>query len=41
MFISYYGSAADHERARAVESTVLVLQVYAENAVDYTLGVKF
>ena len=38
IYIQYYGSAHDHERARAVDSTVLALQVYFENATDCPLG---
>lgn len=38
VYIQYYGSAHDHERARAVDSTVLALQVYFENATDCPLG---
>ncbi|CAB3408544.1 unnamed protein product [Caenorhabditis bovis] len=38
MLQSYYGSQADHERSRAVDSTVLVLRVYYECAEDITLG---
>lgn len=40
MFIPYYNSSADHERTRAIDSTVLVLSVYAENAADCILGVN-
>lgn len=41
MFIPYYNSLTDHERTRAIDSTVLVLTVYAENASDCILGVLF
>uniref|UniRef100_A0A914LD95 Uncharacterized protein n=1 Tax=Meloidogyne incognita TaxID=6306 RepID=A0A914LD95_MELIC len=39
LFYQYYGSERDHERARAVDFTVLVLQVYSEKASDVTLGI--
>ncbi|CAK5089484.1 unnamed protein product [Meloidogyne enterolobii] len=39
LFYQYYGSERDHERARAVDFTVLVLQVYSEKASDITLGI--
>ncbi|KAI6225611.1 Maestro heat-like repeat-containing protein family member 1 [Aphelenchoides besseyi] len=38
MFQPFYGSSSDHERIRSVESTVLILQVYLDNAVDTKLG---
>uniref|UniRef100_A0A915CVK4 Huntingtin n=1 Tax=Ditylenchus dipsaci TaxID=166011 RepID=A0A915CVK4_9BILA len=38
MFFEYFVSPVDHERARAIDSTVLVLHVYAENAADCVLG---
>lgn len=38
LFQPYYSSAADHERARAVVASVLVLRVYFENATDFSLG---
>ncbi|CAI5439279.1 unnamed protein product [Caenorhabditis angaria] len=34
----YYGKSADHERLRAVDSTVLILRVYYECANDISLG---
>ncbi|KAF7637225.1 hypothetical protein Mgra_00003401 [Meloidogyne graminicola] len=39
LFYQYYGSDRDHERARAVDFTVLTLQVYSEKANDCTLGI--
>ncbi|KAI1730707.1 maestro heat-like repeat-containing protein family member 2A [Ditylenchus destructor] len=38
VFWPSYGSTVDHERARAIDSTVLILHVYSENAADCTLG---
>ncbi|KAL3109999.1 hypothetical protein niasHT_017372 [Heterodera trifolii] len=35
----FYGSEKDHERARAVDFTVLILHIYSENASDCSLGV--
>uniref|UniRef100_A0A183BMV1 PCI domain-containing protein n=1 Tax=Globodera pallida TaxID=36090 RepID=A0A183BMV1_GLOPA len=35
----FYGSEKDHERARAVDFTVLTLHIYSENAADCSLGV--
>uniref|UniRef100_A0A914H3L8 Non-specific serine/threonine protein kinase n=1 Tax=Globodera rostochiensis TaxID=31243 RepID=A0A914H3L8_GLORO len=35
----FYGSEKDHERARAVDFTVLILHIYSENAADCSLGV--
>ncbi|MFH4977538.1 hypothetical protein AB6A40_004247 [Gnathostoma spinigerum] len=34
----YYASLADHERSRAVEATLVVLNVYFEHATDLALG---
>lgn len=39
LFYQYYGSERDHERARAVDFTVLTLQVYSEKASDCALGI--
>ncbi|KHN73012.1 Maestro heat-like repeat-containing protein family member 1 [Toxocara canis] len=38
LFQPFYSSAAGHERARAVDASVLVLHVYFENATDFALG---
>ncbi|TKR59593.1 hypothetical protein L596_029241 [Steinernema carpocapsae] len=38
MLIPYYGSVADHERLRAVDTTVLVLRVYLDTATDIAIG---
>lgn len=38
MFQTFYGSASDHERIRSTETTVLILQVYLNNATDTKLG---
>ncbi|CAG9530361.1 unnamed protein product [Cercopithifilaria johnstoni] len=38
LFQPYYASTADHERLRAVDTTLLVLMVYFEHATDFALG---
>lgn len=38
MFQTFYGSSLDHERIRSTETTVLILQVYLNNATDTKLG---
>ena len=38
MFQTFYSSASDHERIRAIDTTVLILQVYLNNATDTKLG---
>uniref|UniRef100_A0A0N5A8P0 Non-specific serine/threonine protein kinase n=1 Tax=Syphacia muris TaxID=451379 RepID=A0A0N5A8P0_9BILA len=39
LFQPYYSATADHERARAVDASALVLKAYFENATDFVLGV--
>jgi hypothetical protein len=38
MFQGFYSSILDHERIRSVETTVLILEVYSNNASDTKLG---